>query len=158
MHRWFVYRDLEDITRAGSPSPVKGILSSRVGICCDQNFLFWTECNLISNISLNSNFLLSHAQHNISKAVIRKKTLLTKRSFLMNLVSSTFACSREIGRAFKLRRYKLRHYTMCTNEKTFVIRERNWCRFRAQLFFANRPDDQLKKKSTHIEQRIWPNG
>ena len=26
-----------------------------------------------------------------------------------------------------------------------MIRERNWCRFRAQLFSANRPDDQLKK-------------
>ena len=117
LHRRFVYRDLENTTRAGSPSPVKGILSSRVEICCDQNFLLWAECHLISDISLNYNFLSSHAQHNISKAVIRKKTLLTKRSFLMNLVSSTFACSREIGWVFKVGRYKLRHYTMCNKEE-----------------------------------------
>ena len=77
MHSRFAYRDLENKARAGSLSPVKGSLSFRVELCCDENFLYWAECNLISDISLNSNFLLlNHALRNFSKAVMRLPSAL----------------------------------------------------------------------------------
>ena len=75
MHGRFVDRVLENITHAGLLSPVKGNLSSRVEIRCDQNFLYWAEFNLISDNSLNSNFFLL-SQRKISKTAMRLSSAL----------------------------------------------------------------------------------